>query len=914
MLTALMWIEFVSTARFLKVLPQSGWVGRVLRTGFILLLSSVPVLAQLEEPELDAPALDTARESVDSIFQPMDAPGYRPGQLAAAAAAPGFRAVGHAIGKFAFPLSNFGRFGIGLESRVADCLTGVRIPDGEYPRGMNAIFLYKGGIWIGGIVGTDTLVSTGTDMDLCDREFIPDIWPFGKPERRSTLDPYSPEYQGAVSEQDYIITYTDTISKDNSYPSYDDMERRPHRPLNVRVTQRSYVWSYDYADDLVFFTCRVENIGKKSIRDMYFGIFMDIDIRRPADRSFAGTSAGCLKERTGGRDDLTGFILSYPTPYTDSICSFMDTVRLAYTLDHDGEGSTYTSLFNLPSAVGVRFLRPPLGGEKMAYNWWIPNYNPAYDFGPQTRDHFRNMGSGVGAPRGDRNKYFVMSNGETDYDQIRTPSIRVDNPVWMPTNQDIARQYTRGADNMWVLSIGPYDVNPGEYVDIPFALVGCENIHVDVLNFFYNLNFQYLPNTYFKTLNMPDLVKNAAWAGRIYDNPGVDTDSDGFAGQFRVCVYDSALVDGRWVPTVAETTYYEGDGVPDWRAASPPPSPKVWITPVLNGVHVRFNGKEPETTRDFLSSSVDFEGYRVYLGRDERYESLVLVASYDRENYDIYRYNSRKKPKADFELIGDPVTLQELKCRFGRKSDPCNDPIFNPLRYSAADPWISPDFPTDSIFYFKMHDYNASVFGVQTPIRKRFPSELPPSLPPTPDQYTDDGYLKYYEYELDIPGLLPTLLYYVNVTAFDFGSPKAGLLPMESSRIMGVQSVYALADAEQLEAELPPVYIFPNPYRIDAGYRREGYEGLGESDLISDRVRAIHFVNLPAQCIIRIHSLDGDLVKEIHHNADPSDPKCHYDKWDLISRNTQMVVSGLYYWTVEDTQGKVQIGKLVILM
>ncbi len=913
MLTVLIWTELVSTTRFVRVLRQGGWFGRTLRTGLLLLLSSALSFAQAESPETEESEHDADLAQPDSLVQPTDSPASRQGQLSAAAAAPGFCVVGHSIGKFAFPISNFGRFGMGaIEGRAGDCLTGARIPDGDYPRGMNAMFINKGGIWIGGVVGIDTLVSCGTDMDLCSRELVPDMWPFGKPLRRSTIDPYAQEYEGAVSEQDYIITYTDTVSKDNQYASTDAVDRKAHRPLNVRVTQRSYVWSYDYADDLVFFTCRVENFGKKSIKDMYFGVHMDIDIRRPADIDLGRLGAGCDKPPTGGRDDYTGFVYSYATPYADPTCSFLDTVRLAYTWDHDGEGSTYTELFNLPSAVGVRFLRPL--SEKVAYNWWIPNSNPSYDFGPQTKNHYRTMGSGTGAPRGDRNKYFVMSNGEVDYDQIQAANIRVDNPTWMPPQQDIARQYTRGADNMWVLSIGPYDLNPGEYVDIPFALVGCENFHVDVLNFFYNLNFRYYPTTYMRAMNMAELVKNAAWAGRIYDNPGVDTDDDGYAGKFRVCVYDSAMIDGHWVPTVADTTYYEGDGLPDWRAASPPPAPTVWVTPTLNGLRVRFNGRASETTRDFLSSTIDFEGYRVYVGRDNRNESFSLIASYDRENFDIYRFNTRKKPKPAFELAGDPVTLQELKCRFGNRQDPCNDALFNPLQYSAASPWKDVDFPDDSIFYFTKHDYNTSVLGVQTSIRKRFPNEPPPSLPPTPDQYTDDGHLKYYEYETEIPGLLPTIICYVNVTAFDFGSPKAGLLPMESSRTVGAKSAFALADAEQLGTELPPVYVYPNPYRIDAGYRRDSYEGLGQTDLIPDRVRAIHFVNLPPKCTISIFTLDGDLVREIDHDVDPSDPKCHYDYWDLISRNTQMVVSGLYYWTVEDTQGKVQIGKFVILM
>jgi hypothetical protein len=39
-----------------------------------------------------------------------------------------------------------------------------------------------------------------------------------------------------------------------------------------------------------------------------------------------------------------------------------------------------------------------------------------------------------------------------------------------------------------------------------------------------------------------------------------------------------------------------------------------------------------------------------------------------------------------------------------------------------------------------------------------------------------------------------------------------------------------------------------------------------------------------------------------------------HDSWDLITRNTQAVVSGVYYWTVEGADGRVQIGKLVIIL
>jgi hypothetical protein len=110
--------------------------------------------------------------------------------------------------------------------------------------------------------------------------------------------------------------------------------------------------------------------------------------------------------------------------------------------------------------------------------------------------------------------------------------------------------------------------------------------------------------------------------------------------------------------------------------------------------------------------------------------------------------------------------------------------------------------------------------------------------------------------------------------------------------------------------------VYPNPYRLDGGYATGGFEGttLAERSQISDRNRRIHFYNLAPKCTIRIYTLDGDLVREINHDLPAGDPLSNHDTWDLITRNTQLVVSGLYYWTVEAEGGNVQVGKLVVIM
>ena len=816
----------------------------------------------------------------------------------------------HNRGNMQLAVANNGTFGT-LGQTITNPSTGEPFLSCIYPKNSNIVNLWVGALWIGAVVGRDTLVSCANEDFYRTTEFWPDIKPFGD-FRYKSIDPNSGYYaDDAYSEEDILCEYTDTVTNPNLV-EMDPTDHRPHKPLGLKVYQRSMSWSYSYADDFILFDYKIENIGINKLRNVYMGIYIDGDVWHISRNG-----------PEGWNDDIVGF---YPAhDFTVGGCTYTDSIKVAYTADNDGDPENgQWNEKSARSAVGVRVVRTPSDSLRYSFNWWITNYNdPAHDFGPRRKgtpgDPYRDFGPRMGTPEGDNNKYYVMRHNEFDYDLLFTA---VDHSFegWLPPPKE-AVDYATGYDTRYLLSFGPFDINPGERLPIDFAWVGGENFHVNPTDF--DSFDPHNPQSYYNKLNFTPFATNSRWASWVYDNPGVDTDSDGYRGEFVICVYDSTTtpfdttINGHDTTIVkvdttsSDTIWVKGDGVPDFRGASPPPAPKFWVYTDVGSLTIRFNGALTENSRDKFSGLKDFEGYRIYLARDNRSTSYSVIASYDKKDYNKYVWDEKKLPAPGFTLFDPPFTIEQLQCLYG---DSCGDKTFNPLSYTPSSPYIHPLYP-DSIFYFIPQDYNASDFGITTQIKKRFPHQpYPSNLNPDsarPDEVTEDGYLKYYEYEYTISNLLPTVSYWVNVTAFDFGSPQSGLTSLETPVSNGAQEVYPLSSTDLVKSKYLKAYVYPNPYRSDAGYDDNGYENRG-GYLAKVRARRIHFANLPNVCKISIYSLDGDLIKTIEHNYPNGGPEAMHETWDLITRNTQAIVSGLYYYVIE-SKDDTQIGKLVII-
>jgi hypothetical protein len=550
-------------------------------------------------------------------------------------------------------------------------------------------------------------------------------------------------------------------------------------------------------------------------------------------------------------------------------------------------------------------VRTPNPELKYSFNWWVSEqYNPEkYDWGPMKRDNYRDFGTGgLGTPEGDKNKYYILSNNEFDYDQIWSAVDQSDSGWLPPPAADLASKLAHGYDTRYLISFGPFNLEPGDSLPLTLAYVAGDNFHAKPDDFTgFDMNN---PTPFYDKLDFSDLGLNATWAAWVYDNPGVDTDGDGDSGKCRPVV--DTIIQGNDTSYVEDCIYYEGDGVPDFDGPPPPPAPGLRYSTLPGEVTIRWNGMHTETYLDIFSGKQDFEGYRVYMAREQKLDAFALLTSNDRIDYNMYKWDVGK---SKWFLTGIPLTPAEINDFF--------DEEVNPLDHPESNPYVT----LDGIkYYFDKVDWN-QWFSDPHGMKKVYQAEIDDGEVTAdtgqaefPDNYvTIDGetYHKYYEYEYTINGLIHSQPLFFAVTAFDYGNPENGLEPLESSPLSNAIKVYPIYSADQVVENKAEVKVYPNPYRIDAGYAEDRFE----DPLRTGRTeweRRIHFINLPEECVIKIWTTDGDLVREINH-PDPLFSETNSSAyWDLITRNTQAIVSGIYIYSIESDQGT-QLGKIVVI-
>ncbi len=860
----------------------------------------------------------------------------------------------HNVGNIWLSITNYGQFGSQGGRNFRDACTGQFAPSAQFPAGSGVEYLYTGAIWIGAVINdTDTLVSVGFDgwsavAEMPASNTVPLISRTTRPAgyRNGTcVTDY--DSASAISELDFIGVYYDTITRGDIVSP--DAIDGPHRPLGIEVTQKSYSWSYDYAKDFVLLDFFIKNIGTSRLTKLFMGIYIDADVYNP---DYDGG---------GYTDDICGFRQAVTSTLGPP---YEDTINVAWIADNDGltlrkvEDGVFQDNLSPTGVTGTRVVRSPSENIEYSFNWWVSNGNPALDFGPWTqanlarRPNYFVPNSQSGTPESDRSKYFIMSNNEFDYDQLFAALADMwQRQGWVDQKQIPAvnlADVADGFDTRYLLSFGPFTVQPDETLPLTLGYIAGKEFHANPTDFNgYSATDSAAVFNFYNKLDFTAFGINAQWAGWVYDNPGVDTDHDGFAGKFRIIGGD--------------TIYYTGDGVPDFKGPPPPPSPNLSFESESGRVKLRWNGRTTEQTADPFTNEVDFEGYRVMLSRSGIVTDFALLDSYDKIDYRLHYYDKGKKkwvyklPSLSLDSLitlfqQDDPCLSNRPCPLDTLSfclDPNNCTATDVLRWARTHPYvyqgtqkdtleISPSFKlythTDPLtgeqakdsVYFDIQDWNRDLLQLKTLYKDTLNAS---GTGPDPAKLARRDSLvngligpnddRYYDYEYDIPGLASSQPVYVAVTTFDYGNPLTNLASLETSALTNSKLVYPIDSPQKAAALGKKVVAYPNPYKITEDY--SNFPGsLDDPSLPAGR--KIHFINLPPHYTIKIFTLTGDEVVTIRQGqqrtnncAADDNPDDGHDTWCLLSNNSQAVVSGVYLYTVEAPGVKTQIGKLVII-
>ncbi len=225
--------------------------------------------------------------------------------------------------------------------------------------------------------------------------------------------------------------------------------------------------------------------------------------------------------------------------------------------------------------------------------------------------------------------------------------------------------------------------------------------------------------------------------------------------------------------------------------------------------------------------------------------------------------------------------------------------IFLNWRWQPGDPGVNPEETSDRMS--GVTDFQG--YRLYKGLHEAGPFTLLAEFDIADDDY---GYNTGLHYEYVDSGLVSTSVYYYAVTSFDVGDPMRGIESLESSIRDNLTAVKPVLKPRKTPDQIT---VVPNPYRGDVDYTTVGRWESTDRGFWSESDRKIAFFNVPEKCTIRIFTLAGDLVATLYHN----NPSSGVATWNLISKNNQAIVSGLYLYVVETDQGERAVGKFMVI-
>jgi hypothetical protein len=667
------------------------------------------------------------------------------------------------------------------------------------------------------------------------------------------------EDYSAISQQMFACEYWDyTDEAKNQYPN--------HRPLHVKVHQESYAWSSSGMNEFVGFDFRIKNDGFELLRRVYIGFFVDSDV---------------------GPRDHAGYYLDDRGAYSSIDTTFTD-VSINYSC---------------PQRIGGDILNCAVQKLHMdiCYMWDVPDNGqdakggdvPGY-FGGMFLGHTTDP-SGERAPKRVELKTARFFSGGNAY------------PLGDPTNdterydllQSGAKQIRpTGApdDFRYCMSAGPFsELAPGEELTFEVAFVigaGKDEMVKNAVNAqrIYNGKWRdvdHNPNTGvgYRTNDLPagreTCLKALSASEPVQWKDPCDTLSATPASR---TVKDTSCLEANYVDndcdccTPLYQTFNEAqtqgfETLVHWvgTVAPPPPTTNISYRNRVPGDTSLAPGKDrkvvikwdnlSELTADPIQQKILFTGYKVW--RVESWKRPVGASGPSPEEWSLIANLSLRpedslgvdSPSYLMKFAHNVDTLRIVSTGSTVESEK-QKPLFDIGRYVYTD--------TSGLKNGMVYFYDVTAYSAYTDTSRN-----------------SDGTIK---------GFNP-----VELNSRPSSTEQDEVVPLWTPT-----------------PQLGDIYVVPNPYI--RGKNPDGW------DLIPSNAdptgTKIAFVGLPAdeKCDIRIYTLAGDLVQTIEHDGRAGQPDFGKGAafWNLISRNGQDIVSGVYIYSVQ-CGGKSKVGRFVVI-
>jgi len=785
----------------------------------------------------------------------------------------------HNVGNLQMNVTNWGFFGSMPDSRYPMSES----PSAQWPAGSGVEYLYAAGIWVGALINGIPAVSTAYP----ETEFFPpkgDVYTIYRSSEGALGGDHYPDQpdddvDGRIDE-DWLNGLDDDSDGfvDEDFASYgtqmftcwytDDQDEASivypeHTPMNIGVRQESYQWAEKGDDEYVAVRYFIENLGNTYLTDVYVGIYADFD-------------AGPRHRSNYHMDDMVGFYRGYKcAPIGDQEIPVY--VKVAYVYDNDGDdGET-------PGYFGISLINYPV------YSWWskredlnvlMPVCIYCYFNAIKNFRSLMPYTSG-GEPTNDRERYESLSGYTRDDDS--------DSP----------------ADYKVLVSVGPLALKPG---DEPFVL--------DV--------------AFVAGEGLDGMLQSAANATARFRGCWIDRDNDPLTGIMGRETKVIGPIVGDWYPDPCfypeeylrlrskevcwsnidcgmEKYWFEYPGcykTPDaklwdfqtgirgqeyqvhWVSGTAPPPPKMRAVAGDHVITVLWDNFS-EVVPDPFSRKYDFEGYQIWRAADWH------------------------RPLGTSMITGPQRHLWQFL--EGRDLVNGLEPDVDFKRPFSEGGWTYEPLPD-----LENRDQLIEMFEEMV---QYAPIDTVPCPPGLRDEQCDtleaiarfnlgyEGGRQYYKYvDSEVKN---GLMYFYSVTTCDhkFIEGVPALLGRYSTPGAQFVCIEPRTEAQVAEAfESDEIYVVPNPVTMENMEPWRLFPNNNDPSGLK-----CEFRNLP-RCIstVRIYTVAGDLVETLHHDGSNGEGSL---SWNLLSRNGQEVVSGVYLFSVEPHDGRFArtVGKFVII-